>query len=142
MFIQHIRDRILVPSSARAGTAHSSFPIRLNRPEKPRLFNDHLKKTAQDHQQLTGRLALHLLLLPTVLWQIIYSKAGTHNYSSFFAEKMQSRNTEALIKSEGSISSASAILKNTSSEKGRAIPGASIELICERLTLAFSANCS
>ena len=40
------------------------------------------------------------------------------------------------------ISRASAILKNTSNENGRAMPGASIELMCDRLTFAFSANCS
>ena len=33
-------------------------------------------------------------------------------------------------------------VKKTSKENGRAIPGASIELMWERLTLAFSASCS
>ena len=50
--------------------------------------------------------------------------------------------TAALIKSAGSISKASAMLKKISRENGRTIPGASIALIWDRLTFAFSANCS
>ena len=63
-------------------------------------------------------------------------------YDCLLFFKILSGNTVALIKSAGSISKASAILKNTSKENGRTIPGASMALICERLTFAFSASCS
>jgi len=49
---------------------------------------------------------------------------------------------EALIKSAGAMSNASAMLKNTSKENGWAIPGASMALMCERLTWASSASFS
>ena len=55
---------------------------------------------------------------------------------------IRSGKTEASIKSAGSMSSASARLKNTSSEKLFATPGASMALIRERLISAFSASCS
>lgn len=49
---------------------------------------------------------------------------------------------EAFRRSPGLTSRASAILHRISREKGRTIFGASIELICERFTLAFSASFS
>ena len=56
--------------------------------------------------------------------------------------KIRSENTEALIRSAGSTSNASAISKNTSRENPWAMFGASIVLIRERLTPALSANFS
>ena len=69
------------------------------------------------------------------------SRFETH-FRRYFDFKILSGNTEAWMRSAGSTSNASAISKNTSKEKPCAIFGASIVLIRERLTPAFSANFS
>lgn len=65
----------------------------------------------------------------------------THwHIQSYFFLSNWSGNTEALIRSAGSTSRASAISKKTSRENPLARPGASIALIKDRLTPAFSAS--
>ena len=65
----------------------------------------------------------------------------TYRYvQSYFFFSNWSGNIEALIRSAGSSSSASAISKKTSRQKPLASPGASIALIKERLTPAISAS--
>ena len=76
------------------------------------------------------------------IYNVELCRNTSHRETYYFRVMIRSGKTEALIKSAGSISNASARSKKTSSEKLFASPGASIALIRERLIPAFSASCS